>query len=436
MSKIPCEIIRDLLPSYIDGLTSDVTNKEIEEHMKDCSACEEALQQMRAPEIELLEPERKEIDFLKKTKRKQRKMAIIGVVILLVCAASIYCGTYLFGGRYVNTEYLSYNLDVHDAKLAVTISTTSDQGIQRIDFDESEGMVEIRVRCVPKSIFYKNTKDASYETTSSDRISQVKIGDRIVWANGEEISPLTSNLYAAYNPYTSQEPYAWKMIFENNFSSNREKAFEERLKQYAYLYLSQIGNLGEVVYEYQVDGETKQLTVTSSEATEFAGCDIKEVGKDMNLLESLVQKIGFSNVVISTTEVDSSAPAGDTEREKLTENVLQFTISNFAEDDVSGMKLDVECEGGQTHQSVIAGDDVVFQTGENIDFQLIAEDFPKNIPDGSRITLKLSLIDKDGNTHEVQNEVALDVDWGTKYMLGVSGNAKDGYHLGQVISPE
>lgn len=118
---------------------------------------------------------------------------------------------------------------------------------------------------------------------------------------------MTSNLYAAYNPYigdmsadgkvvqalnmtaytgnfknelqTSQEPYAWKMIFENNFSSNREKAFEERLKQYAYLYLSQIGNLGEVVYEYQVDGETKQLTVTSSEATEFAGCDIKEVGK-------------------------------------------------------------------------------------------------------------------------------------------------------------
>ena len=63
------------------------------------------------------------------------------------------------------------------------------------------------------------------------------------------------------------------------------------MKQYAYLYLSQIGNLGEVVYEYQVDGETKQLTVTSSEATEFAGCDIKEVGKDMNLLESLENRI-------------------------------------------------------------------------------------------------------------------------------------------------
>ena len=28
MSKIPCEIIQDLLPSYIDELTSDVTNRE------------------------------------------------------------------------------------------------------------------------------------------------------------------------------------------------------------------------------------------------------------------------------------------------------------------------------------------------------------------------------------------------------------------------
>ena len=35
MSRIPCEMIRDLLPSYIDELTNDVTNKEIEEHIKE-----------------------------------------------------------------------------------------------------------------------------------------------------------------------------------------------------------------------------------------------------------------------------------------------------------------------------------------------------------------------------------------------------------------
>ena len=28
-----CEIIQDLLPNYIDGLTSPVTNQEIENHL-------------------------------------------------------------------------------------------------------------------------------------------------------------------------------------------------------------------------------------------------------------------------------------------------------------------------------------------------------------------------------------------------------------------
>ena len=39
MSKIPCEMIQDLLPSYIDELTSDITNREIEAHMKECERC-------------------------------------------------------------------------------------------------------------------------------------------------------------------------------------------------------------------------------------------------------------------------------------------------------------------------------------------------------------------------------------------------------------
>ena len=43
----------------------------------------------------------------------------------------------------------------------------------------------------------------------------------------------------------------------------------------------QIGNLDEVIFEYKVDGETKLLSVTSSEASEFAGVEIKTVGTDI-----------------------------------------------------------------------------------------------------------------------------------------------------------
>ena len=49
-NKLPCEIIRDLLPSYVDGLTSEVTNEAICEHIQSCDACKETLHRMQAPE--------------------------------------------------------------------------------------------------------------------------------------------------------------------------------------------------------------------------------------------------------------------------------------------------------------------------------------------------------------------------------------------------
>lgn len=42
-----CEIIRDLLPSYIDELTSEVSNQEIEEHLKECTGCSQYLKEMK-----------------------------------------------------------------------------------------------------------------------------------------------------------------------------------------------------------------------------------------------------------------------------------------------------------------------------------------------------------------------------------------------------
>ena len=60
MSKIPCEIIQDLLPSYIDELTSDVTNREVEAHMTECEQCRNVFRQMKAPDIEMADNEEKE----------------------------------------------------------------------------------------------------------------------------------------------------------------------------------------------------------------------------------------------------------------------------------------------------------------------------------------------------------------------------------------
>ena len=44
-----CDLIRDLLPSYLEGLTSESSNEEIRFHLENCGECREYYEQMRAP---------------------------------------------------------------------------------------------------------------------------------------------------------------------------------------------------------------------------------------------------------------------------------------------------------------------------------------------------------------------------------------------------
>lgn len=39
MNKIPCKIIEDLLPMYIDQVCSNETKEIIENHLKQCDKC-------------------------------------------------------------------------------------------------------------------------------------------------------------------------------------------------------------------------------------------------------------------------------------------------------------------------------------------------------------------------------------------------------------
>ena len=60
----------------------------------------------------------------------------------------------------------------------------------------------------------------------------------------------------------------------------------------------------------------------------------------------------------------------------------------------------------------------------------IRPDFAKEIKDGSKATIKLSVKDPKGNSHKVQGEVYVDLFWGSKYKLNLSGDTDNGYFLG------
>ena len=48
-TTLPCEVVNDILPLYIDNLTSPVTNTLIENHLNSCESCNKKYLSMKNP---------------------------------------------------------------------------------------------------------------------------------------------------------------------------------------------------------------------------------------------------------------------------------------------------------------------------------------------------------------------------------------------------
>ena len=89
-----CEIIRDLLPLYIDGLTSKESNQEIEKHLKNCEECQKYYQEMTG-DIDnfsvITNEEIEDVNLIKKIKKKNRKKAL-GIFVGALVLAGVLMG--------------------------------------------------------------------------------------------------------------------------------------------------------------------------------------------------------------------------------------------------------------------------------------------------------------------------------------------------------
>lgn len=124
-----CEIIKDLLPSYIDNLTSDESNKEIENHIITCSKCKSELDNMKQDiNIETLEINKKDIKPLKKFDKKYRNVfRNISICSLIIYLIALYYTQYSFNDVYDTRARLAIDLQTisenHDIKNSNSYST-------------------------------------------------------------------------------------------------------------------------------------------------------------------------------------------------------------------------------------------------------------------------------------------------------------------------
>nr|WP_186811899.1 zf-HC2 domain-containing protein [Paenibacillus xylanexedens] len=93
MSKLPCDIVRELLPLYYDDVCSTATTEDIEAHITTCSGCKMMLEKLKEQEylsLEIIEKNKNEGNGLKSIEaywyRSKARAFAKGVLV----AASIF----------------------------------------------------------------------------------------------------------------------------------------------------------------------------------------------------------------------------------------------------------------------------------------------------------------------------------------------------------
>lgn len=93
MKEINCNIIKDILPLYVDGVVSDDTKEMVEEHLEHCEECKKEVGLMNQ---ELYIPAEKEVSIIKNFKSKWRKKKFIISVVSILLTGLILFGTFAF----------------------------------------------------------------------------------------------------------------------------------------------------------------------------------------------------------------------------------------------------------------------------------------------------------------------------------------------------
>lgn len=99
--KLPCYLVRDLLPLFKDNVCDPNTAADVQEHLDNCAECRTVLQEMDAPEMEIAAVEEKNaasivaLTTVKKDIGKLKKKIALTVTAVLVVLFGVF-----FGWRY------------------------------------------------------------------------------------------------------------------------------------------------------------------------------------------------------------------------------------------------------------------------------------------------------------------------------------------------
>ncbi len=106
MDIITCDVIKDLLPLYVDDVLSADSKTLVDEHLSSCKKCSDYHNKMKSPEKQdtcAISEDKKALKLIRKQLITRR---LITILITVICVAALLGG--LFYGIVVHEKYIPY----------------------------------------------------------------------------------------------------------------------------------------------------------------------------------------------------------------------------------------------------------------------------------------------------------------------------------------
>lgn len=324
---IPCEIINDLLPLYVDGLTCDETNRQIREHMESCESCRGNFQRMKeafaGEESEKQKADRQEIDYLKKLRKKGFKRILLGAVLAIVfILMAAFLKLFVIG--YPSNAYQITYVDVREQQLALGGSFYDSASVYNRykTIQRRDGTTELVLYvCLPSA--WNRSGVFNLDIDLSQINTDLAINGLTVKRDGTVITKLANDLYQAKHPYvgdmpansriaqllrigdtlgnysnelqTSREPYGWTFDFGDRLANS--KVFEAKMKSNASILMALIDNLDEVSWSYMVETDSgpaeRSGKITREECSEWLGAPLNSFSESPESVQALLNLLGI-----------------------------------------------------------------------------------------------------------------------------------------------
>ncbi len=465
-NNLTCELVEDLMPSYIDGLTSEVTNNALREHLAHCDKCKAKLENMKEPySQEKIEAEKKEIDFLKKTRKRNIKAVVCSIISVVLVVAIAFCTLPYMESERLFERDIYYDLEFDGRTFKMTMIPISNEivitDVIREEFGFGEVGLDIRGK---KRSPFGSSKTYTWEYTpeSPDSVKILKILNKILWKDGEYISDITWEAFNTKRSYmgdmptnsrtasalgidnylgshtnklqSSKEPYEWTMMLSYEFLPKQVKEKEELMRKYSYAILGLIGNLGAVTFEYEIfnsDGENKEckLTTTRQQASEYFGDDIGKCYEDISELQRLMEMTGLADMpYVQQNDRDNMYYDA--------KSTAMIKLFNASDAEIKKIALycreseDMSAVGFQEDGINIGKNPVVTTVDMNI--WLESKNLSSNLYDDSRLgnlAVTAEVYGWNGNVYEVKNTVEISAAFGGVYYAVLDGSFEDGFTM-------